>query len=308
MKIRFSRAEVLSFLKKMALVIFGTVVLSFGSAIFIIPFNLVTGGVSGIAIAINSLLPEGLIPIDIIIGILTWAMFFIGLFALGRDFAAKTLVSTLIYPIGVSLFMRLLSADVLGGFFCLSLHSSDLALLVGALFGGACVGAGCALTFLGGGSTGGVDIIAFVICKIFKKLKASAVIFAIDALVVLLGMFAIGDFVITLLGIISALIAAVVVDRIFIGQSQAFVADIISDKYEEINRSIIENMQRTTTVFEVKGGYSSTEKHLLRVTFSMRQYADLISIINKIDKRAFVSITRAHEINGEGWTYGQSER
>lgn len=296
----------MSFLKKIALVILGTVILSFGSAIFIVPFDLVAGGVTGIAIAISSLLPEGLIPIDIIIGILTWAMFFIGLFALGRDFAAKTLVSTLIYPIGVSLFMRLLSPSVLGGFFCLSQHGSDLSLFVGALFGGVCIGAGCALTFLGGGSTGGVDIIAFVICKIFKKLKASAVIFAIDSLVILLGMFAIGDLVITLLGIISAFISAIVIDRIFLGQSQAFVADIISDKYDEINRRIIEDMKRTTTVFAVKGGYSSKEKHLLRVNFSMRQYADLISIINKTDKQAFVTVTRAHEINGEGWTYEKS--
>ena len=307
MNIRFSKTEVISYLKKIGLVVLGTIVLSFGSAIFVVPFDLVAGGVTGLAIAINSALPADIIPIDVLIAILTWTMFFIGLIVLGRDFAAKTLISTAIYPFGVSLFMQLLSPDVMDGFFCLGEHSSDLALLVGALFGGLCVGVGCALTFLGGGSTGGVDIIAFVICKIFKSLKSSKVIFVIDALIVILGMFAIKDFVRTLLGIISAFIAAIVIDRIFIGQAQAFTADIVSSKYEEINDRIIHQINRTSTIIDVVGGYSGEDKKLLRVTFSMRQYADLIGMVKSVDKEAFISVNRAHEINGQGWTYNQHD-
>ena len=67
----------------------------------------------------------------------------------------------------------------------------DIAVLLAALFGGALVGAGCAITFVAGGSTGGVDIISFTICKIYKKLKSSYVIFAIDATIVILGVFVI---------------------------------------------------------------------------------------------------------------------
>ena len=307
MKLKVTKTEALTVLKKFILIVLGTLVLSFGCAVFVIPFNLVTGGVTGLAIAVEALLPAGSIDIDVLIAILTWLMFLIGLIALGRDFALKTLLSSLLYPLGISLFMKLTEPEVLDGFFCLTSHSSELALLIGALFGGVCIGAGCALTFLGGGSTGGVDIIAFVICKVFKSLKSSAVIFVIDASVILFGMFALGDFVITLLGIISAFISAIMVDKVFIGRSQAFTADIVSDKYEEINRHIIEDIKRTSTVIDAHGGYSSSEKKLLRVTFSMRQYADLINVINKVDKHAFVSITRAHEINGEGWTWGEHD-
>ena len=308
MKRALSKNEILRMAKQVSLVLLGTLVLSFGCAVFIIPFDLVSGGATGLAIVIDAVLPDVIwgmeITIDMIVGAVVWILFFLGLIILGWDFAIKTLLSTIVYPVGISLFMHLTEPDVLGGFFRLTEHGSDLALLVAALFGGLCVGTGCALTFLGGGSTGGVDIIAFIICKIFKSLKSSVVIFAIDASVIVLGIFAIGDFVVTLLGIISAFIGAAVIDRIFLGQSQAFCADIVTDKYLELNEVIINDINRTSTILDAQGGYSKEKKKMLRVTFSMRQYADIINAINKVDKRAFVSVTRAHEINGEGWTYG----
>lgn len=309
MKRAFTKNEILRMAKQVSLVLLGTLVLSFGCAVFIIPFDLVSGGATGLAIVIDAVLPDVIlgveITIDMIVGAVVWFLFFMGLIILGWDFAMKTLLSTIVYPIGISLFMHLTEPEVLDGFFRLTEHGSDLALLVAALFGGLCVGTGCALTFLGGGSTGGVDIIAFIICKIFKSLKSSVVIFAIDASVIVLGIFVIGDFVVTLLGIISAFIGAAVIDRIFLGRSQAFCADIVTDKYLELNEVIIKDINRTSTILDAQGGYSKEKKKMLRVTFSMRQYADIINAINKVDKRAFVSVTRAHEINGEGWTYGQ---
>lgn len=303
-----TRAEILTAIKKIVLVVIGTLALSFGCAIFTIPFDLVSGGVTGIAIVLNKIIPAEIMSIDIIIAILTWVLFFIGLIILGKDFALKTLISTIIYPVGITVFSILLDESVLGGFFRLQgSEYSQISLLLGAIFGGVFIGVGCALTFLGGGSTGGVDIIAFTICKFFKKWKSSVVIFFVDASIILLGMLVIGDFVITLLGIVSAFVAAIVIDRVFIGQSKAFTAEIVSEKYEEINRHIIEDINRTSTIMDARGGYSGEAKKLMLVTFSMRQYSDLLNVINKVDKKAFVSIHRAHEINGEGWTWENHE-
>lgn len=306
-KIKYTKAELLLQLKNLSLVVLGTIVLAFGCAIFVVPFDLVTGGVTGISIIIDEII-QGAIPIDIVIGVITWALFFLGLLFLGWDFAIKTLASTIIYPLAISLFMNLVSPDVLGGVFYLqgSIHS-DISLIISALFGGLCVGTGCALTFLGGGSTGGMDILAFILCKFFKKWKSSTVIFIIDATTVVLGLFVIGDLIHTLLGIISAWIGAMVIDRIFIGRGRALTAQIVSDKHEEINLAIREEVRRTTTMFVATGGYSGEPKTVLSVTFTMRQYADLMNVIKRIDKTAFVSITRAHEINGEGWTYGEHD-
>ncbi len=300
---KYTKAEWLLLLKNILLTVAGTLILAAGTAIFVLPFDLVAGGVSGLAIIINRLIPVEFITIDLIVTVLTWGLFFVGLIVLGKGFAMKTLISSIVYPVGISVFLKLVDPHVFGGFFSLqnSAHS-DTALLLGATLGGVLVGAGCAITFLGGGSTGGVDILAFTLCKIFKKWKSSVVIFVIDASIVVLGMFLIGDFVLSLLGILSAFISAVVVDKVFLGSSRAFIAQIVTDKYDEINTRVIEKLERTTTIFDATGGYSGTEKKMVMVSFTMGQYAELVSIVNKTDKYAFVTIHRAHEINGEGWT------
>lgn len=300
---KYTKAEWLLILKNIILTVVGTLILAAGTAIFILPFDLVAGGVSGFAIIIKQLIPAEFVTIDLIVTVLTWALFLMGLAVLGRGFAMKTLISSIVYPVGISLFLRLTDPSVFGGFFSLQNSShSDIALLLGATLGGVLVGAGCAVTFLGGGSTGGTDILAFTLCKIFKKWKSSVVIFAVDAVVVVLGMFIIGDFVLTLLGILSAFIAALMVDKVFLGGSRAFIAQIVTKKYDEINAGVIAKLERTTTILDVTGGYSGTPKKMVMVSFTMSQYADLLRIISKADKYAFVTIHRAHEINGEGWT------
>ena len=284
-------------IKNITLIVVGTLVLAFGTAVFIIPFELVVGGVSGFSIVVNRI-TGGKLSVDLLITLFTWALFFLGIFTLGKGFALKTLLSSIIYPIGISLFGRL--AD--GGFLRLSESAyPQLAVLLSALFGGVLVGTGCALTFLGGGSTGGVDIIAFSVCKIFKRLKSSLAIFIIDSTAVLLGMFVIGDVVLTMLGIISALVSATAVDKIFLGGSRAFAAQVVSDRYAEINQAIIERLKRTTTLIDVVGGYSGKPKKMLSVSFSYTQYSELVKIVSSIDRAAFVTIHRAHEIGGEGW-------
>ena len=110
------------------------------------------------------------------------------------------------------------------------------------------------------------------------------------------------DLVISLLGIISAFFTALMVDKIFVGGSKAIIAQVISNDYEEIHREIISRLERTTTLVNVKGGYSGTQREMLIVSLTMNQYAELMSIINSIDKSAFVTVHRAYEINGEGWT------
>ena len=291
-------------LKNMVLVVVGTLILAFGTALFILPFDLVCGGISSIAIILNNLLGVDFISIDTLITIITWTLFFIGLIFLGKNFALKTLISTIVYPIGISLFSKLYDPQFMNGIFCIDQSQySEIAILLAALFGGVLVGAGCALTFLGGGSTGGVDIFAFLICKIFKKLRSSVVIFCIDAITIALGLFVIQDLVVSLLGISSALISAIAVDKIFLGGSKAFIAQIVSDRYEAINQEIAVKLERTTSIIDIVGGYSGSSKKMLMTSFTMNQYTELLNIINHNDPKAFVTVHQAHEINGEGWSY-----
>lgn len=290
-------------LKNIILVILGTSILAFGTGVFIVPFDLVTGGVSSIAIIINEFYSfTG--SIDIYITVITWSLFIIGLIILGKGFALKTLVSTIVYPIVFSLSYRLVDPNILSGFFDLANNPNykEISILLASIFGGAFVGAGCAITYLGGGTTGGVDVISFVICKYFKNIKSSVVIFITDAFLIVLGAIVLKDFIVSLLGIASAFICASVIDKVFLGQTKAFIAYIITPKYEEINQAVIEKLDRTTTIIDCLGGYSKENKKIVMVSFTIREYAELISIISNNDKNAFITINRAHEINGEGWS------
>ncbi len=303
MKNKLMKRDILKSVKNIGLVVVGTLILAIGTSLFTLPYDLVTGGVSGYAIVLSQIIPPEIMSVELIITIMTWSMFFLGLIVLGKSFAMKTLVSTIVYPIGIALFSQFTRSDFLNGFFNLqSSRYADIGIILATVFSGVLIGIGCALSFLGGGSTGGVDIIAFVICKIFKKLRSSVVIFAVDATAIIFGMFVIGDFAISLLGIVSAFVAAIMIDKVFIGGTKAFVAHIITDRSDEINKQIIERLDRTTTIIHATGGYSGEDKKMLMVSFSMNQYAELMSIITKTDREAFITVNQAHEINGEGWT------
>lgn len=202
-------------LRNAGLVVLGTILLAFGVAVFMIPFELVAGGVSGIAVALERLLPP-VLSVDLLIAVMTWGLFFAGLFLLGRSFAVKTLLSSFLYPPLVSLFLLLDSPDILGGYFYLRGSGyPELSLIIASLVSGVLIGAGCALTFLGGGSTGGLDVLAFIICKAFPGAKTSRVVFFTDALVVLFGVFVMKSLVLSLLGMLTAFVGSLVIDRLY---------------------------------------------------------------------------------------------
>lgn len=317
---KLQKKDLIAEAKNVILVILGSVVLGVGTGLFLVPFNIVSGGVTGIAIVLNRFLAD-VIPVgfveflagfdltmmDIYVSGLTWAMFFVGLFVLGKNFAIKTLISSIFYPIFFTLTAKLASPDVFGGFFDLKNYTEhgDVTLILAAICGGALVGAGCAITFLGGGSTGGVDIIALTFCKYIPKLKSSVMMFIVDATVVISGMFAIGDLPISLLGIASAMVCAVVIDYVFVGRSRAFTAQIICEDPAALNLEIRRQLDRTTTLIDIEGGYTGESRKMVMVFFSIREYSDLIRIVNSIDRDAFLTVTKAHEINGEGWTFNK---
>lgn len=292
----------------------GTFVLAFGITMFIFPFDLVTGGVSGLGIIIAKMFEDveflsGIGP-DIYSSIVNWILFVVGFFLLGKEFAMKTLVSTAIYPLALFVSEWIVHTSSLSTLLDITAYQGEyraIALIIATVFGGACIGAGCAFTFLGGGSTGGVDVIALTLSKYIRKLKSSVAFFICDTLIIIVGIFAVDNILLSLLGIVSAFICATSIDKLFLGETSAFIAHVVSDKYEEINDAIIKKMSRTTTIFDATGGYSGDDKKMLMVTFNMRQYPIFTHLISSIDKNAFVTVHRAHEINGEGWTYGMHE-
>ncbi len=304
-KISISKRDVAFYLKNTFLVVLGSVLLAVGFGVFLMPFDLVTGGVGGLSIVLNEIIPLDFMTVDIYVTVLTWGFFLLGLILLGKDFALKTLISSIVYPPALSLCLRLVDSEVLNGFFVMAdaAGEHDIATVaIAAVFGGVFVGAGCAITFRGGGSTGGIDIPALVLAKYFKKIKSSVMIFIFDATIVVLGVVVFHDLVKCLLGVTSAFIVAIVIDKVFLGESQAFIAHIVSDKYEEINKAIIEKMDRTSTILDAVGGFSGEGKKMIMVSFTMPQYTQFMNLVSSIDNKAFVTVHRAHEVDGEGFS------
>lgn len=199
-------------LERIAKVLLGTAVLAFATALFLIPFELVTGGVSGLGIAVARV--SGL-SAELLIAIFTAAFFLVGLAFFGKDFFFKTVLSSLVYPPLVSIFGLLRSERVLGGIFILErLVPLSAALFLSAVLGGLLVGVGCALSFLGGGSTGGLDVAALIVADRQKRLSVGSSMLLCDAAVVILGAFAIADLCLTALGIISAALCSLSVSLI----------------------------------------------------------------------------------------------
>ena len=197
--------------KSFLLLLSGTVLIAFSTSIFILPFELVVGGVSGIALIINTVIPLGS---DLWISVITTLFFIFGLVFLGGEFIFKSALSSLAYPVFVSIFSRLRDEEVLSGFFNLAnTRFEGAAVIIAAVFGGVLTGIGAALAFQSGGSTGGVDVVAIFASRRSKLIKPSSVILAIDALVIILGAFASCDMVLSLTGLISAFITAKTLDK-----------------------------------------------------------------------------------------------
>ena len=290
----------------------GAIFLALGVGLFIKPFSLVTGGVSGLSIILSGL--PGLKELIVVDGVnmtmevftfvITWLLFFVGLIFLGKAFAVKTLLSSAIFTVLLPVVTYVV--EKYGSFFNIAAQWTDKTHyslpIIAAVFGGVFIGVGCAFTFRGGGSTGGLDILALIVVKYVKRAKSSVMVFVFDGAVVVCGMFMASNLVMPLLGVTSAFIVALVIDKVFIGQGQAFIANIISEEHESIRGAIIEKLDRTCTIIGAKGGYTDVDRPMIMVSFTMREYAPLIAIVHSIDKNAFITVHCAHEIDGEGFT------
>lgn len=313
---KITKDDIIKFIKKQdyrklakqsLMVLASAFILALAVELFIANFGLVSGGVTGIAIVLERIFLDisPVLDAEFWITLLTWIFFFLGLIFVGKAFAAKTLLFTIVYPPCLHLIDWFLGLKIFGDYFTKISDTSgetyQIGLILAAVVGGAMVGLAIAISFMADSSTGGVDIISLAICKFFPKVKLSHMTLLIDATIVVAGMFS-QDFVISLLGIISAAVTSFMIDKVFLGGSRAFIAQIVSEKHEDIRNAIRDEMDRTSTIFDCVGGYSGEDKKMLMVSFTMSQYAQLMSILDRIDPKCFVTVHRAHEIGGLGFS------
>ena len=297
---------------KVLIVIFGTFLVAFGNVAFLAPLDINAGGLNGVAIIARYFVADAhkVLTYNLIIDIVSVVLWLAGLFFIGKEFALKTLVATIAFPLanwlftacpGVSAWINSLgeiiknagSGPTAGNF------------LLAGIFGGVFVGVGVAVTFVGGGSTGGVDVLTFLIEK-YIHIRQSIASFIVDGTIVTVGLCVLlpmeNEFLLPCLcGIVSAFMSAIIIEIIFIGSQTAYQVDIISDKWEEISQYAQDVLGRGATVIHAKGGYRGDERIILRVVFNKHEYAKIRTYIAKTDPKAFVTYTRTNAVFGEGF-------
>ena len=269
------------------LILLGNLLLVIGVGVFILPFNILSGGVAGVAVALDPLLN---IDRELVINGVIIGFFILGWIILGKGFAVKTALSSIAYPIFLT---------ILTPYF----PSLDLNPFIASIYGGLVCGVGIGIVMRCGASTGGMDIPPMILNKLFN-VKISNCVMIIDTLTVLLGIYAY-NIEAVLIGLFSVFTTSIAIDKVLsFGGASSKAVWIISDSYKDIIDEIGRVLDRGTTITEGRGGYTNVEKPVVLCVVSSSQYPQLIEIIHKYDEKAFVFATDATDVRGEGFSFG----
>ncbi len=265
--------------------IVGSALYSAGVHVFTASNNIAPGGVTGVATIINhfSGFPIGTLSLIINIPLLILA------FSLwGKRLTLKTIKSVVI----LSAVMDLIELFV---------PTYDGNPLLAALFGGVCMGAGLALVFIRGSTTGGTDIVGRLLQKFFPAIQTGRAILVIDFMVLLASAVAYKNIETFMYGMVAMFTSSKVLDTILYGVDNGKVAMIVSDKKEEIGRAIIDEMERGCTFLKATGAYTSEEHSVIMCAVRRQQFLHLKKIVFKVDPSAFFIALGADEILGYGF-------
>ena len=265
------------------LILIGASIMGFAIKNIYDPIGLVTGGVSGVAIILKKQLG---VPLWLTNTAINVPLFAAAARLKGWKFIKRTLVATV--ALSVSLYVipeiPFLMDD----------------LLLTALFGGIITGAGAGIVFACQATTGGTDMLAALIRRWMPHYTIAQIMQVLDAIIVLIGA---GVFGITyaLYALIAIYSVSKVSDGIIEGMKYSKVAYIISDKSKEIAAAILKEMDRGVTALDARGMYSGNRKDVLFCVVSRKEIAQLKELVVGHDAKAFVIVSDAREVLGEGF-------
>lgn len=250
--------------------------------------GLVTGGFSGIAILVKEwtkgIVRNG-IPLWITNLSLNIPLFILATKVKGFSFVKKALIGDM----SLTAWLAVLPAWEL---------SDDI--LLSSVYGGIILGIGIGLVFLGGGTTGGTDMLAAIIQKSLRHYTIAQIMQFVDGAIVLIGMYVFGIRK-GLYAIIAVYLVTKVSDGLIEGLKFSKAVHIITDRPEEVARMIIQDMDRGVTGISAKGMYSGQEKLMLYCVVGKKELVQLKENIDEIDPKAFVIVGDAREVHGEGF-------
>ncbi|GAK02608.1 hypothetical protein JCM19037_853 [Geomicrobium sp. JCM 19037] len=265
------------------LVLGGSALVAISYNLFLLPNQIASGGVSGFATIIYETV--GIAP-HLTLWALNIPLFILGMLLLGGwNYGAKTIVGTLFLP-----FVVFLTQD------WAPLTNDPL---LASLFGGIGVGAGLGLVFRSGASTGGTDLAAQIINK-YTGLSLGACVFFMDGLIVTISAFAF-SIELALFALIGLFVTGKTIDIVQTGLGYDKMAFIITANEERVKEAILTDVDRGVTKLQASGGFTDDERPVLMVVVNRNEVSKLKYTVQKIDHHAFVVVTNATEVLGQGF-------
>ncbi len=271
-------------LKSLILSIFGAMLTGFAIGAFLTPNKIVGGGASGISTILFHTF--GIQP-GVSFFVMNVLFLIIGLAILGKTFIMKTLVGIAFLSVFTQLFT----------FFPIHTENDILA----TLFGGALYGLGIGMSFAAGFSTGGTDIIGRIIQSRFSTVPIGKLLLVVDGVIIAVSFMVFKDIELILFGVLTLFISSYAIDFIISKLNVSKIAFVITDKGEEISKTLVSTSPRGVTLIDVKGVYTDTDKQMLFCALKESETENFQKKILSIDETAFIVFSESQRIKGNGF-------
>lgn len=268
------------------LLLAGALILSIGTYAFIIPANVAPGGASGLALMVSFLtdLPVGALTLALNVPLLILAWFY-----LSHRFAITTAIASTVCSVILDFVVAPLCP----------VYTGDR--LLCSLYGGVLMGAGMALIFLTGTTTGGTDIIGYLLQKKKPHMSIGRALMLVDGVILAISIPVFGNIEAALFGLIALYAQTKVLDSIIYGGDTGSMATIVTGKPDGITARVIFELDRTATLIPARGAYSKKDTSVLLCTVRKSQFSRLKRIVYEEDPDAFVMVTETSEVLGLGF-------
>ncbi len=264
----------------------GIIFYSLGYSVFLIPHNIVPGGITGLAMVLHILFHT---PVGIVTLLLNIPLFVLAIRILGFSLGAKSLGTI----IATNLLIDFLTYSI-------KIPSPTDNIILATVYGGVLLGIGLGLIFRGGANTGGTDIIA-QICNRFSNFSVGLWMLIVDTIIITIAGFVTHSIELALLGYLALFLSTRVVDLILEGFDYARAVFIVSDKNEEIIGGVYEQLKRGVTVLDGFSPYTKARKPVVMCVITKRETQHIKNLVKEIDKDAFVILTDVFEVLGHGF-------
>lgn len=281
-------SRALKLAKKYLLIVLGAVIYALGFQFFCYPNRIISGGVMGIAMVINAL--SGL-PVGVLTIVMNVPLFLIAWRHFGLDFLVGSLVGMLL----TSVFVDLLAVTN---------YAATNDPMLGAVIGGVLKGAGMGVIFSVGATTGGMDIVIKLLRQRWNHLNFGTVMLVVDVAVIVLyaAILSAHNYESAMYSLIAMFVSTKVIDLILYGLDNSCVCYIISENSEALIHEITSGrVHRGVTVLEGEGAYSHRKKHVILCVVKRNQIPELRRLVRGIDEQAFVIMTDAKNVFGNGF-------